>query len=92
MEIASASGKVQLLAQSSGEHDDADSDATSTIGPKNKVFFIFYKRKSRKCRVQQWHYFPSSWKLKHHVSMLIKATALRRIIQTFGFGRIFILI
>lgn len=52
MEIASASGKVQLLAQSSGEHDNADSNATSTqpprvqltVGPKNKVFFIFYKR------------------------------------------------
>ncbi len=45
MEIASASGKVQLLAQSSGEHDDADSDATSTIGPKNKVFLSFTKER-----------------------------------------------
>lgn len=47
MEIASASGKVQLLDQSSGEHDNADSDATFTqpsrvqltVAPKNKVFF-----------------------------------------------------
>ncbi len=44
MEIASASGKVQLLAQSSGEHDDADSDATSTIGPKNNLFYLLQKK------------------------------------------------
>lgn len=51
MEIASASGKVQLLAQSSGEHDNADCDATFTqpprvkltIGPKKQVFLHLTK-------------------------------------------------
>jgi len=51
MEIASASEEVQLLAQSSGEHDNTGSDVTFTqpprvkltIGPKKQVFLYFTK-------------------------------------------------